>query len=252
MICSMSDATDGHDRHDAQGHTRRWLLQAGAGAALGAVGLGAGVFAQPAQARQSGFLGDEFVPKGTLRLVAFKLIPEGWAACDGEQSGDPDLRGRAAAGAGRTPSGRDFDVGDHGRGLAVGGSDGDAGTLALTYLVSLEDQAGQPMIGEVRAFGFPFAPPGFEICDGRKLPVPNFTPLFALIGDTFGGDGRREFGVPDMRGRTPLSHGHGPGLPAAPYAERRNNVAGGAEGRDPRLHVNYCIATHRAFPRRRS
>ena len=248
MISSMSDCTDARDDRGGEGRTRRWVLQAGAGAALGAMGVGAGLLARTASAAVNE---DEFVAEGELRLFAGRYIPMGWAACAGEHAGAPDLRGRAVAGAGRPPSGPPQHVGDHGRGIAVRDQDGHESILALTYLVSLENQGSRPLYGEIRAFAFDFAPEGWEVCDGREFLIRNHTALFSVIGDAFGGDGRERFGLPDLRGRTPIDHGQGPGLDPEPYAKHRNDLAPGGGGRRPRLHVTYCIATVGEFPSRR-
>ncbi|WP_297020606.1 tail fiber protein [Thalassospira sp.] len=57
-----------------------------------------------------------------------------------------------------------------------------------------------------------FAPVNTALCQGQILPIANYTSLFSLIGDTFGGDGRTTFGIPDMRGRTAVGAGQGPTL----------------------------------------
>ena len=56
-------------------------------------------------------------------------------------------------------------------------------------------------IGEVRLFGFNFAPVDWAACDGALLPISQNTTLFSIIGNTYGGDGRVSFGLPDLRGR---------------------------------------------------
>ncbi|MFZ1126396.1 MAG: tail fiber protein [Candidatus Baltobacteraceae bacterium] len=55
-------------------------------------------------------------------------------------------------------------------------------------------------IGEIRMFGFNFAPLWWAPCDGRLLPINDNQALFQLIGTTFGGDGKTDFAVPDLRG----------------------------------------------------
>lgn len=227
--------------------TRRSVLRAGAGAALGAVAMSAGVFARPASAAVNDA---EFVAEGELRLFAGHYLPVGWAACTGQHAGAPDLRGRAIAGAGRPPSGSPHHVGDHGPGIAARSENGHRSTLPLTYLVSLEDQTSRPLYGEIRAFAFEHAPRGWEVCDGREILIGHLTALFAVIGDAFGGDGRQRFALPDLRGRTPLDQGHGPGLQPEPYAKHRDDLAPGGAGRRPRLHFTYCIATAGEFPKR--
>jgi microcystin-dependent protein len=81
-----------------------------------------------------------------------------------------------------------------------------------------------PFVGEIRMFGFDFAPQGWAQCNGQLLPIDQNTALFSLLGTTYGGDGRITFGLPDMRSRVPVGQGQGPGLSS--YAEGQ---AGGAE-----------------------
>ena len=68
-----------------------------------------------------------------------------------------------------------------------------------------------PFAGEIRMFGFSFAPYGWHLCDGSLLPIAQYDALYALLGTTYGGDGQSTFGLPDFRGRIPLHQGQGPG-----------------------------------------
>lgn len=68
-----------------------------------------------------------------------------------------------------------------------------------------------PFVGEIRLFGFDFNPRYWLLCDGSQLPIANYTPLFAVIGNAFGGDGKTNFQVPDLRGRAAIGMGQGPG-----------------------------------------
>ncbi len=61
-------------------------------------------------------------------------------------------------------------------------------------------------------FGGAFAPEGWAICRGQILPISQFEALFTLIGNTYGGDGSTNFGLPDMQGRAPVHRGQGPGI----------------------------------------
>ena len=61
-----------------------------------------------------------------------------------------------------------------------------------------------PLLGEIRMFGFTFAPRGWAFCDGQQLPISQNEALFALLGTTYGGDGRTTFALPDLRGRMAL------------------------------------------------
>jgi microcystin-dependent protein len=70
----------------------------------------------------------------------------------------------------------------------------------------------EPFLGEIRLFPFNFAPRGWALCHGQVLSISQHTALFALIGTTYGGDGRTTFALPDLRGRAAVSSGQGPGL----------------------------------------
>lgn len=78
----------------------------------------------------------------------------------------------------------------------------------------------EPFIGQIQTFGFNFAPRGWAFCDGQLLSIAQNNPLFALLGTTYGGDGRTTFGLPDLRGRVPLHEGTGPGLSPHPLGQR--------------------------------
>jgi microcystin-dependent protein len=65
----------------------------------------------------------------------------------------------------------------------------------------------EPYVGEIRMFGGSFAPQGWAFCDGRLLPIAEYTVIFNLIGTTYGGDGITTFGLPDLRGRVPVHQG---------------------------------------------
>lgn len=69
-------------------------------------------------------------------------------------------------------------------------------------------------IGEVRLFGGNFAPRSWQFCAGQQMSIAEWTPLFAIIGTTYGGDGVQTFGLPDLRGRRAVHAGNsnGPGL----------------------------------------
>jgi microcystin-dependent protein len=64
-----------------------------------------------------------------------------------------------------------------------------------------------PFIGELRFFGFSFAPQGWVPCDGRLLSIQQNQALFSLLGTNFGGNGQTTFAIPDLRGRLPLGQG---------------------------------------------
>jgi microcystin-dependent protein len=67
-------------------------------------------------------------------------------------------------------------------------------------------------MGMIAMFGFNFPPRGWVQCNGQLIPIAQNSALFALLGTTYGGDGRTTFGLPDLRGRVPIHLGQGPGL----------------------------------------
>lgn len=67
-------------------------------------------------------------------------------------------------------------------------------------------------IGEIRMFAGNFAPRAWAFCQGQLLPISQNTALFSIIGTVYGGDGRTTFALPDLRGRTAIGPGNGPGL----------------------------------------
>ena len=67
-------------------------------------------------------------------------------------------------------------------------------------------------LGAMSYVAFNFAPRAYATCDGQYLAISEYTALFSLLGTTYGGDGRTNFALPDMRGRVPIHAGTGPGL----------------------------------------
>ena len=67
----------------------------------------------------------------------------------------------------------------------------------------------EPFLSEIRIMSFEFAPKGWALCNGQLLPINQNQGLFSLLGTTFGGDGRVNFALPDLRGRTPIHVGSG-------------------------------------------
>jgi microcystin-dependent protein len=65
----------------------------------------------------------------------------------------------------------------------------------------------EPFLSEIRIMSFNFAPKGWAQCNGQLLPINQNQPLFSLLGTTYGGDGRVNFALPDLRGRVPIHMG---------------------------------------------
>ncbi len=82
----------------------------------------------------------------------------------------------------------------------------------------------EPFIAEIRIFAGNFAPRNWAFCNGQLLPLAQNTALFSLVGTIYGGDGRTNFGLPNLQGRAPMHPGSGPGL-----SPRQLGQTGGTE-----------------------
>ena len=99
--------------------------------------------------------------------------------------------------------------------------------LALNHIIALEGvfpsehgASRNTALGEVTTFAGNFAPSGWEFCDGRLLPINQNDALYSLLGTMYGGDGETTFGLPDLRGRTAIGAGTGPGLTPRPPGQK--------------------------------
>lgn len=96
---------------------------------------------------------------------------------------------------------------------------------ATSLFASTHSVAGpEPFIGEIVWVGNNFCPKGFLNADGQLLSISQNQALFSLYGTIYGGDGRTSFALPDLRGRSPVHAGRGPGL-----SDIRQGQVGGAE-----------------------
>lgn len=77
----------------------------------------------------------------------------------------------------------------------------------LAAALAVPAAAQERYMGEVFATAATFCPRGSLPADGRILQVSSNQALFALLGDTYGGDGRTTFALPDLRGRSPVHAG---------------------------------------------
>ncbi len=68
----------------------------------------------------------------------------------------------------------------------------------------------EPFVGEISLVPYTFAPEGWAFCEGQIVSISDYTALYSLIGDRFGGDGRSTFGLPDLRGRVVAGAGNSP------------------------------------------
>lgn len=223
----------------------------------------------------------------------------------------PDLRGRVPVGAGNGPGLDNVSLGQklgsetttltlnnlpsHSHNIpgqtrptsTVGGSQSFstlAPSLGLNPVITVEglfpsrNLSTDPFIGSIDWFAGNFAPRGTLFAHGQLLPIAEYSTLFSLLGTIYGGDGRTTFALPDLRGRTPVHYGSGPGLPSIALGQSggsntvtltQQNLAahshslpgqtGGTastganqsfSNRQPFLGVNYQIAQFGVFPAR--
>lgn len=82
--------------------------------------------------------------------------------------------------------------------------------LSLVSSVYPQSALAEPFLSEIRWVAFNYAPRGWAECNGQLLPINQNQALFSLLGTTYGGDGRVNFALPDMRSRAPIhvSNGH--------------------------------------------
>jgi len=134
-----------------------------------------------------------------------------------------------------------------------------------------------PFVAEIRIVACDFAPRGWAFCDGQLLPVSQNTALFSLIGTIYGGDGESTTALPDLRERSPMHPGRGPGLTARRLGQKVGDInagqgavtsAGAGRGLDsdqaratqrhyadapwlrPALGLNFVIALQGLYPSR--
>jgi microcystin-dependent protein len=99
----------------------------------------------------------------------------------------------------------------------------------------------EPFLSEIRIMSFDFAPKGWAMCNGQLMPINQNQALFALLGTTFGGDGRVNFALPDQRGRVPIHVGSGHTL-----GERGGENAHTLTQNEMPQHIHFVDASNNA------
>ena len=92
------------------------------------------------------------------------------------------------------------------------------GALALHYIICIDGNfpninpptATSPFLAEIKLFAGNYAPSGWMFCEGQSLSINTNQALFAVMGTTYGGDGRTTFALPDLRGAVPVHTGTSP------------------------------------------
>ena len=126
-----------------------------------------------------------------------------------------------------------------------------ASSLAFGSTFAAPAQAQDFYIGQIITFAGNFCPRGTASAEGQLLSISQNEALFSLIGTYYGGDGRTTFGLPDLRGRSVVNSGTGPGLTEQKVGQKMNfgtdtNI--GTVGAS--LAVTMCIVTVGVYPSR--
>ena len=71
---------------------------------------------------------------------------------------------------------------------------------AIHYYCGINDDeyATEPFMGQILTFAGDYTPHNWASCDGRLLNIREHSAVFALIGTTYGGDGRNTFALPKI------------------------------------------------------
>ena len=100
----------------------------------------------------------------------------------------------------------------------------------------------EPFLSEIRLMSFAFAPKGWALCNGQLLPINQNQALFSLLGTTFGGDGRVNFALPDLRGRVPIHVGSGHTLGELGGAQAQRGDLTGPEAIDRQQQEHRAVS----------
>src|SRR3981189_2971537 len=103
----------------------------------------------------------------------------------------------------------------------------------------------EPYLGSIGIFAGNFAPRGYALCQGQILSIAQNTALFSILGTTYGGNGQTTFALPDLRGRSPIEAGQGPGLTNISLGEQSGtqNVSVLISNLPAHNHLVNCDAT---------
>ena len=167
---------------------------------------------------------------GQILLWPIEMTPENWLRCDGQIISEneylelfelmgfnygsqgrsfpalPDLRGRRPIG------------GQPGQGeVNASGGGGNPGFLGTNFILCAKGSTGLRDSGTLPSTVLPWPsemiPEGWLKCDGQLLPIAGNEMLFSLLGTIYGGDGRTNFALPDLRKRVPIGAGQREGSP---------------------------------------
>jgi microcystin-dependent protein len=105
----------------------------------------------------------------------------------------------------------------------------------------MEERVTENFIGEIRVFSFDWAPQGWALCNGAIMQIQQNQALYSLLQTQFGGDGSKTYGLPDLRGRTPV---YGGGYQGARNAGGVETVALTVDSIPPHVHTLYATTNN--------
>lgn len=129
------------------------------------------------------------------------------------------------------------------------------GTIAATALAA-PAASQEKFTGEIFMVSTDWCPQGSLAADGQTLPVSSYQALFSLITTTYGGNGRTDFALPDLRGRAPVHAGKAGGRPERAIGSTTRNsghataseAPGSVQVSDQTLAVKMCIVFDGRYP----
>lgn len=101
-------------------------------------------------------------------------------------------------------------------------------------------------LAEIRIFPFNFAPLGWAQCNGQLLPISQYAALFSLLGTNYGGDGKSNFGLPNLQGCVPVDQGQGPGLSIYDVGQTGGDAAVTLLAQENAIHSHSLVADKEA------
>jgi microcystin-dependent protein len=72
-------------------------------------------------------------------------------------------------------------------------------SVAILIDTSAKAQASGPYLGEMLTVPYNFCPMGWVQASGQTLPINQYQALFSLLGNNFGGDGKTNFMLPNVK-----------------------------------------------------
>lgn len=152
-----------------------------------------------------GNAGGALASVGEMALLPYSFAPQGWANCNGQLLPVADFEalfgvlGKRYGGDGVETFGVPNLITAPPRNSPMPG-----GSIFFISQFGVMESPGA-LLGSVQSFPLDAAPGGWVACDGQTLPIAHYSPLYSLLGTTFGGDGKTTFGLPDLRDYSPGS-----------------------------------------------